>query len=270
MTIDIPADASQVVLVRHALTGLAQSIDMDQEGIADVQTVVTEACMNAVVHAYPGDPGRVRVEATPEPEALTIRVSDDGVGIRPGEGAGEDGSSLRLGLTLVAALSSSYAIEGGAGKGTTVTIRMPVLRTDLEPTDSPVAAGAAEEESQVRISADGSELLPHVLARTLSAFGAGGELSVDQVSDSMLLGDALAASAGDVFGEDRPAFGLAVVDEGVELSVGPFGDGGEKRLHDALELPQGAGSIEALVDEVRTEDDGSGPIVVFRIAKTPV
>ncbi len=53
LALDIPAEASNVAVVRHALTGLAQSIGMDDEGVADVQTVVTEACMNAVVHAYP-------------------------------------------------------------------------------------------------------------------------------------------------------------------------------------------------------------------------
>ncbi len=53
--------------MRHALAGLADRIGMDEPGIADLKTVVTEACMNVVVHAYPADePGLLEVEAIPE------------------------------------------------------------------------------------------------------------------------------------------------------------------------------------------------------------
>ena len=53
----LPAKAENVAVVRHALAGLAEEIGMDEPGIADLKTVVTEACMNVVVHAYEGEPG---------------------------------------------------------------------------------------------------------------------------------------------------------------------------------------------------------------------
>ena len=53
-----------MAVVRHALAGLADRIGMDEPGIADLKTVVTEACMNVVVHAYPAsEPGLLEVEA---------------------------------------------------------------------------------------------------------------------------------------------------------------------------------------------------------------
>ncbi len=52
-------------------------------GIADLKTVVTEACMNVVVHAYQGEPGPLNVEAEPDADGLTVVVRDPGVGIRP-------------------------------------------------------------------------------------------------------------------------------------------------------------------------------------------
>ena len=39
---------------------------MDDPGLADLKTVVTEACMNVVVHAYEGEPGPLNVEAEPD------------------------------------------------------------------------------------------------------------------------------------------------------------------------------------------------------------
>ena len=97
---------------------------MDEAGIADLKTVVTEACMNVVAHAYAGEPGPLTIEANPDADGLTIVVRDQGRGIRPQ--ADVNASSLRLGLSLIAALSSSFAISGGLDRGTEVSMRVPL------------------------------------------------------------------------------------------------------------------------------------------------
>ena len=87
LQMSLPARAENVAVVRHALAGLADRIGMDEPGIADLKTVVTEACMNVVVHAYPADePGPLEVEATQELDGLTVVVRDFGMGIRPAPG----------------------------------------------------------------------------------------------------------------------------------------------------------------------------------------
>src|SRR6476661_8589359 len=84
LQMSLPARAENVAVVRHALAGLADQIGMDEPGIADLKTVVTEACMNVVVHAYPAEePGLLEVEAVPELDGLTVLVRDYGMGIRP-------------------------------------------------------------------------------------------------------------------------------------------------------------------------------------------
>src|ERR1700709_331255 len=84
LQMSLPARAENVAVVRHALAGLAERIGMDEPGIPDPKTAVTEACMNVVVHAYPVDrPGLLEVEATEEFEGLTVVVRDHGMGIRP-------------------------------------------------------------------------------------------------------------------------------------------------------------------------------------------
>ena len=64
LQMSLPARAENVAVVRHALAGLAERIGMDEASQADLKTVVTEACMNVVVHAYPeGEDGLLEVEA---------------------------------------------------------------------------------------------------------------------------------------------------------------------------------------------------------------
>ena len=48
LRLTLPAEAENVTLVRHALAGLAESLGMGENAIADLKTVVTEACMNVV------------------------------------------------------------------------------------------------------------------------------------------------------------------------------------------------------------------------------
>src|SRR5215218_5241808 len=120
----LPARAENVAVVRHALAGLAEEIGMDEPGVADLKTVVTEACMNVVVHAYEGEPGPLNIEAEPDLDGLTVLVRDSGVGIRPRPES--ESSSLRLGLSLIAALSSRFSFSGGLDRGTEVEMHMPL------------------------------------------------------------------------------------------------------------------------------------------------
>jgi serine/threonine-protein kinase RsbW len=46
-----------VLVVRQALTGVAGSLGLDAIETNDLNTAVTEACNNVVLHAYEGDPG---------------------------------------------------------------------------------------------------------------------------------------------------------------------------------------------------------------------
>ena len=109
----LPARAENVAVVRHALAGLAEQVGMEPARVADLKTVVTEACMNVVIHAYPDGEGALTVEAEPDTDLLSVTVRDSGTGISPR--ADSERASLKLGLSLIAALSSSFSISGGFG-----------------------------------------------------------------------------------------------------------------------------------------------------------
>lgn len=263
----LPANAENVAVVRHALAGLAESIGMDEPGVADLKTVVTEACMNVVVHAYPGDQsGPLEVDAVPEHDGLTVAVRDHGTGIRPRADGDGDRHSLRLGLTLIAALSSSFEIKGGVDRGTEVRMHLPLHARDhsdeAEPEGGDLPAGP--ETTDLRVGPP--QLLAPILSRALTSLAARHDVTVDRISDAMLLSDAISAGAPQGFPDGHVSLSILDRPEGVELRVGPMDPGGGENLRQSLKLPAVGGSLEALADEMRVESEGEGEYLVVGIA----
>lgn len=135
LSIALPARAENVSVVRHLLARFGREHGMGEPGIGDLMTVVTEACMNIVAHAYGGDGGRLQVEALPRCGGLTVCVRDFGGGIRPL--ADFEGKGGGLGLTLIAALTESFEIRHGQDGGTELRMRVPLA----PPEQFPDAAG---------------------------------------------------------------------------------------------------------------------------------
>jgi anti-sigma regulatory factor (Ser/Thr protein kinase) len=265
----LPARAENVAVVRHALAGLAERIGMDEPGIADLKTVATEACMNVVVHAYPGsEPGLLEVEAVPEMDGLTVVVRDFGMGIQPRPDI--DRPSLRIGLTLIAALSRSFEIRGGADRGTEIRMHLPLeARAKNAPGERPpVSPTAPAEETEMRVGHP--DLVGPILSRTLGALAARREVSVDRLSDAMMLSDAISAGAPQGFADGHVTLSIADREEGVELRVGPMKGGAAERLRASLHLPELGGSLETLADEVRVEQGEEGDFLVIGIAALSV
>jgi serine/threonine-protein kinase RsbW len=250
----LPAKAENVAVVRHAIAGLADRIGMDEASTADLKTVVTEACMNVVVHAYPGgETGLLEVDAVPDNDGLTVAVRDFGRGISPRPGV--DRPSLRIGLALIAALSSSFEIRGGVERGTEIRMHLPLTARPISDREVAPVAGPPV-------------LVGPVLSRALTALAARHEITVDRISDAMLLSDQISAAAPRAFADGHVRLSIADRPEGVELKVGPMASGGAASLRDSLSLPDIGGSLETLADEVRTESDGDGEYLVVAIAAT--
>src|SRR5919201_4029191 len=186
----LPSHAENVAIVRHAVGGLAETLGMDPTAVADLKTIVTEACTNVAVHAYGEEGGPLEVQVTPDETGITVAVRDRGSGIRPRPDLDE--SRLRLGLPLIAALSSNFSISGGIGQGTEVVMRMDLVTPALEQAEHLAPAtsvpGTAIQGSDERIVAP-------VIGRVLAVLAARTDFPVDRLSDTMLIADALAASA---------------------------------------------------------------------------
>jgi serine/threonine-protein kinase RsbW len=265
LQMSLPARAENVAVVRHAIAGLAERIGMDEAASADLKTVVTEACMNVVVHAYPGgEVGLLEIDAVPDLDGLTVAVRDFGRGISPRPGV--DRPSLRIGLALIAALSSSFEIRGGVEQGTEIRMHLPLRARPIDDDDEVEAPIGPPVPEATELTVGPPELLGPVLSRALTALAARHEITVDRISDAMLLSDAISAAAPRGFADGHVRLSIADRPEGVELKVGPMQKGAAEGLRSSLSLPDVGGSLETLADEVRTEADGDGEYLVVEIA----
>ena len=80
----LPADAESVVLARQMVRGLIDFLGWGDESRTDISIAVTEACTNAVLHAYPDGGGDYVVRAWVAPERLVVAVRDRGRASRRG------------------------------------------------------------------------------------------------------------------------------------------------------------------------------------------
>jgi serine/threonine-protein kinase RsbW len=262
----LPAKGENVAIVRHALAGMAEQVGMDETGVADLKTVVTEACMNVVVHAYADDEGPLTVEAEPDTQCLTVTVKDSGAGISPR--ADSERASLKLGLSLIAALSSSFSISGGLGRGTEVMMRIP-LRANGDGGAAEPPQGLTAETGGTEIAVGKSELLAPVLARLVGALAARRDLSIDRVSDAVLVTDAIAVAAPGRFEDGCVRLGLEEGDHCLELRLGPMEAGGAEEIRDELAVPDIGGSLEALADQLAVEGSDDGEYLIVRFERVP-
>ena len=257
----LPARADNVPLVRHALAGLAEELGMDPSDIADLKTVVTEACMNVVIHAY-DDVGPVEITAWADAESITVGVRDFGRGIRPL--ADVDRRSLRLGLPLIAALTVSFQVNGIPGEGTMVTMRLPIKRKTPQPSDKTPSVPVADE---ARIAIPAGEMLAPILSRVVSMFAARADFSVDKLSDAVLLSDAISAHGPQSFPEGTAKLAIREEDGAFAIRVGPLEEGAGQRLVEGMRIPMLDASLEDLADEVRVETVEGADHLVVRLAQ---
>jgi serine/threonine-protein kinase RsbW len=258
----VPARAENVAVVRHAVAGLAEAVHMEPAQVSDLKTVVTEACMNVVVHAYDEGPGPIEVDAYRDGEELVVEVRDRGAGIRPR--ADVERGSLRMGLPLIAALSTSFEISGGPNRGTTVTMRMGLVVASGEP---PKGATAEKAEDGAAMAMPAGDLVGPVLSRVISIFAVRANFSVDRLSDAVLLGDAISAQAAEHFPEGTT--NVVVDEEGGTLAVrvGPLVDGAGDRLLGRMRIPEINASLEGLADAVSIDRDDGEEHLVLEIAR---
>ena len=113
----IPAKAEYVTLCRLALTGLSRVRPLPEETLADLKLALTEACSNAVRHAYADGEGSVEIRYGLHRDRVVIEVLDDGEGFELEEPGGslEDLTEGGLGIAIIRAVADE--LEIGAREG---------------------------------------------------------------------------------------------------------------------------------------------------------
>jgi len=116
----LPASPENVARLRHGVTRFARDAGASERLRRKVALAVSEACTNAVVHAYRRGPaGSVAVRAARRGGCLWVEVADEGDGVRPRS----ESPGVGLGTPLMAILADRLEIsDNPEGHGTVVRL----------------------------------------------------------------------------------------------------------------------------------------------------
>lgn len=118
----LSAHPNSVPAIRHQIAQFAAGKGATREQTADIGLAVSEAVTNAILHGYRGRPGEVRVAAAVTAGALTVLVTDDGVGLD--QPAAQPG--LGVGWPLIASMTADFAVRSAIGGGTEIEMQFRI------------------------------------------------------------------------------------------------------------------------------------------------
>ncbi len=132
--LSFPAKADYLLLARLALGGVARDLSIGPELLADLRLAVTEACGNAVRHAYDDGGGSVEVAFVVNEDRLEMIVRDSGAGLelpvieslldaepKPFADPADGG----MGIAIIRAIVDELEVRSGEdGRGTVVHMTM--------------------------------------------------------------------------------------------------------------------------------------------------
>ena len=111
----ISARPENLSLARLALVGVAETAGASDDLVADLKVAVTEACTNAIQHAYRGTEDDAEIVDSLHDWSRSLEDRSRGLrsGFEPGnpvDGSSRNGQSAHLGLMIIAALTDELSI----------------------------------------------------------------------------------------------------------------------------------------------------------------
>lgn len=113
--LSVPASTESLSIARQVVAGVGEGLELSELEIADLKLIVSEACGNAVRHAYRDeaiDGETIEIELATAEDAITVTVRDRGLGFVP---AVENGGSLGLGIPLMVSIAKSFELSAREG-----------------------------------------------------------------------------------------------------------------------------------------------------------
>lgn len=267
--LSLAATAENVVLVREMLAGIADGVGLDATHLNDIQTAVTEACNNVVLHAYDGEQGPLEVEVRVRERTFAIRVLDHGIGIGTRADTQEQEGD-GIGLHVIRTLARTVDLDLPYGGGVMVCMEFDAPHaTPLAPDRDDLRAHILELDgapSVTKVSIAPVALARTVLPRFVSALAARSHFTTDRISDVQLLADALVAHAGSALSCDRLDVSVDVQPRALELCIAPLSIGRAQRLISESELDGLGKIIEKLADRSEVNTVGGYEALTLHVA----
>jgi serine/threonine-protein kinase RsbW len=272
--LDLSNRPENVVLVRETLLGVADAIGLDAPDLDDIRTAATEACNNVVLHAYEGKEGPLQVEISAGGSSFDVVVRDHGIGLQ--RQAGEDQWIVGIGLPVIEALVQQVEFADTDGGGTEV--RMEFATPGARPLDAAsegLAALPPAGRAEGSAAADGGTaavtiapiepLARSVLPRLLGVLAARANFSTDRISDALLVGDALGASASASTSAGHLTITVNIEPRNLQLTLGPL-DAGQAQLLVTGSNLEGVGPVvEKLSDDHSVGVDGAYEVLDLQL-----
>jgi serine/threonine-protein kinase RsbW len=241
-----------VLIVRQALSGVATCLALDAIASNDLNTAVTEACNNVVMHAYDGREGALEVDVYARSDGVAVVVRDHGIGM---PAYGEEQRREGIGLAVIDALARKVEFAPTPAGGTQLRMEFDVPHASaLEPIAGELletfAAGSSAPEATVELRLAPNAMARAVLPRVLSALAARAYFTTDRISDVQIVADILAANAGESISGTHLDVGVTVAPRELELLIGPLLSGHGESLMTAA-ADGSAPVIERLTDARR-------------------
>jgi anti-sigma regulatory factor (Ser/Thr protein kinase) len=136
----LPARPAAVSQLRHHAASFAASAGAAPEVVDAIALAVSETVTNAVLHAYAGEEGQVRVSCHVDAERFIVEVVDEGSGIAPRH----DSPGIGHGLAMVGALAQTLDVAPALdGRGTAVTMSFGAVQPTVAPPGLEALCGLA-------------------------------------------------------------------------------------------------------------------------------
>ena len=261
----LPSRPENVLLVRQALRGLADAVDLDAIELNDISTALSEACNNVVAHAYPDGEGPMEVELRGSPDGLDVLVRDHGCGLNPH--ASEPSEIGGIGIPVMLALADSVEFAGSDGDGTDVRMRFATPKAAAigtapgggqAPADELPGEGEGDDEG-VYLAVGPPRLARAVVARVLAAVAARARLSTERIATTGALAEQLVDHLAGTEDSGRLAVAATLTPRRLDLLVGPLGAGSSL---DGL-----APTLEQLTQDHEVLRRGSTELLALRLSE---
>jgi len=261
--LELQSRPQTLTIVRGMLGGIAELLSIEPELLDDLNTAVSEACNNVVLHAYEGEGGPMSVRVFVAPDRIAVTVRDEGIGIEPEDRLSDlaDG----IGISVIRALSDRVRFLASPGGGTEVQMEFARRGEGTAPDDwlsatAPDHGWLRQEAEQIVVSLSPVALLTGVLGRLARTLAATSHFSLDRFSDVYLVTDTLAAHAATAAAGGRIGARLDARERRLELSVGPFRPGTGAQLSTQI-ADRPLSPLVLLSDEVSVQRDADGELL---------